>query len=339
MSAIADAPVDAQTPALRIRGLSKRFGGSGLLGRRGGVEALRDVDLAIGRGEIVALVGESGSGKSTLARCVARLEQPTTGAIELDGVDVLRTERRGASRGYRRRVQMVFQDPFGSLNPAHRVEAVLERVLRLHGTGGDDVHERCATLVESVGLDRAVLSAFPHELSGGQRQRIAIARVLAVEPDVILADEPTSMLDVSVRIGVLNLLSRLRDERGIAVLYVTHDLASARYLADRIVVMHRGRLVEGGESMALLAQPAHPYTRLLVGAVPDPARDGAPDGDARERLRGEIAAWTSAPDLERRTVDAEHDHWVLAPADHVTHAAASPAASASTSGSPLEEQP
>lgn len=339
MSAIAAARTDAHTPALRVQGLSKRFGGSGLLGRRGGVDALRDVDLAIDRGEIVALVGESGSGKSTLARCVARLEQPTAGAIELDGVDVLRTERRGASRAYRRRVQMVFQDPFGSLNPAHRVEAVLERVLRLHGTGGDDVHERCATLVESVGLDRAVLSAFPHELSGGQRQRIAIARVLAVEPDVILADEPTSMLDVSVRIGVLNLLSRLRDERGIAVLYVTHDLASARYLADRIVVMHRGRLVEGGESMALLANPAHPYTRLLVGAVPDPDRGAAPDAAARARLRDDIAAWTRPDALERRVVDAAADHWVLAPTDLDPRDAARASQTPSATRSHDQEQP
>ncbi len=308
--------VTEHDPVLRVRGLSKRFPGAGLFGRRGAVDALSDVDLSIGRGEIVALVGESGSGKSTLARCVARLEQPTAGTVELDGVDVLRSERRSASRAYRNRVQMVFQDPFGSLNPAHRVGAVLERTFQLHGMGQGDVHERCALLVESVGLDRQVLSAFPHELSGGQRQRIAIARVLAVEPDVILADEPTSMLDVSVRIGVLNLLAGLRDERGIAMLYVTHDLASARYLADRILVMHRGRIVEGGESTTLLANPSHPYTRLLVGAVPDPNRSSAPDVGVRARLREEIAAWTSAPALSRRIVDADNDHWVLAPEEN-----------------------
>lgn len=301
------------TPMVRVAGLSKRFSGGGLF-RRTHVEALRDVDLSIRRGEIVALVGESGSGKSTLARCIARLEQPTAGIIELDGDDVLRTQRRGASRDYRSRVQMVFQDPFGSLNPAHRVEHVLERSFRLHGTARGDVHEQCAQLVESVGLDRTVLSSFPHELSGGQRQRIAIARVLAIEPEVILADEPTSMLDVSVRIGVLNLLARLRDERGIAMLYVTHDLASARYLADRIIVMHRGSLVEGGESVALLANPQHPYTRMLVGAVPDPDRAGSFDPVERARLRDEIATWTGSDHLERRTVDAAAEHWVLAPA-------------------------
>lgn len=292
---------DAAAPVVRVRGLSKRFRGGSWL-RPTSTDALVDVDLELGRGEIVALVGESGSGKSTLARCIARLEQPTAGAIELDGDDVLRSQPRGASRAFRSRVQMVFQDPFGSLNPAHRVEHVLERSLRLHGRVRGDVREQVAELVESVGLDRAVLSAFPHELSGGQRQRIAIARVLAIEPEVILADEPTSMLDVSVRIGVLNLLARLRAERGIAVLYVTHDLASARYLADRIVVMHRGRLVEGGEPLALLADPRHPYTRMLVGAVPDPDRTAPFDPAERARLRDEIAAWTSAPRLVRQAV-------------------------------------
>lgn len=298
-------------PMVRVHGLTKRFGG-GLL-RRKGVDALRDVDLEIGRGEIVALVGESGSGKSTLARCIARLERPTAGTVEFDDGD-----ERGSrtSRSFRSKVQMVFQDPFGSLNPAHRVEYVLERSLRLHGLAGADVHEQCARLVESVGLDRAVLGSFPHELSGGQRQRIAIARVLAVEPQVILADEPTSMLDVSVRIGVLNLLARLREERQIAVLYVTHDLASARYLADRILVMHRGRIVEGGESVALLADPVHPYTRMLVGAVPDPDRVGSFDAAERADLRQQIATWTSAPDLEQRTIDTASGHWVLAPKDH-----------------------
>lgn len=298
-------------PMVRVHGLTKRFGG-GLL-RRTGVDALRDVDLEIGHGEIVALVGESGSGKSTLARCIAKLERPTAGTVEFDDGG-----ERGsrASRSFRSKVQMVFQDPFGSLNPAHRVEYVLERSLRLHGLAGADVHEQCAQLVESVGLERAVLGSFPHQLSGGQRQRIAIARVLAVEPQLILADEPTSMLDVSVRIGVLNLLARLREERQIAVLYVTHDLASARYLADRILVMHRGRIVEGGESVALLADPQHPYTRMLVGAVPDPDRTGSFDAAERAELRQQIAAWTSAPDLEQRMIDTASGHWVLAPKDN-----------------------
>ncbi|MFT4235009.1 MAG: ATP-binding cassette domain-containing protein [Microbacterium sp.] len=300
-----------ETPALRIRGLSKTFTQGGFFSRRR-VDALKDVDLDIARGEIVALVGESGSGKSTLARCVARLEQPDDGVLEVNGEDVLRTQRRRATHAYRSAVQMVFQDPFGSLNPTQRVEHVLERSLRLHGRATRDIHAQLVELVQSVGLPADVLGSFPHELSGGQRQRIAIARVLAIEPEVILADEPTSMLDVSVRIGVLNLLARLRDERGIAILYVTHDLASARYLADRVIVMHRGRLVEGGESVALLADPRHPYTRMLVGAVPDPDRSEEFDPAERARLREQIAAWAGAPS-RRVQIDADSDHWAWIP--------------------------
>jgi peptide/nickel transport system ATP-binding protein len=207
---------------------------------------------------------------------------------------------------------MVFQDPFGSLNPTQRVEHLLARRLVLHGRVRGDLREQVAGLVESVGLDPGVLGSFPHELSGGQRQRIAIARVLAVEPEVILADEPTSMLDVSVRIGVLNLLSRLRDEHGIAILYVTHDLASARYVADRTIVMHQGALVEGAESVALLADPRHPYTRMLVGAVPDPDRAEPFDPVERAHFRTEIAAWRES-ESERVFVDRATDHWVRMP--------------------------
>ncbi|MFT4229913.1 MAG: ATP-binding cassette domain-containing protein [Microbacterium sp.] len=301
-----------EVPAVRIRGLNKYFTqGSGRAKRT--ITALNDIELDIARGEIVALVGESGSGKSTLARCIARLEQPESGVLEVTGEDVLQTQRRHASKAYRSQVQMVFQDPFGSLNPTQRIEHVLSRSLQLHGKVKADLRMQLVDLVTSVGLPAEVLSSFPHEMSGGQRQRIAIARVLAVEPEIILADEPTSMLDVSVRIGVLNLLARLRDERGIAILYVTHDLASARYLADRTIVMYRGTLVEGGESMALLANPQHPYTRMLVGAVPDPDRTEAFDPIERARYRAEIAEWSAAPSA-RVTVDAANDHWVWRPA-------------------------
>jgi len=300
-----------KTPAVRIRGLDKTFAHGGFRARRK-VRALNAVDLDIGRGEIVALVGESGSGKSTLARCIARLESPDSGSMEVLGEDVLRTQRRRATKAYRSDVQMVFQDPFGSLNPTQRIEHVLARSLHLHGKARPDIRAQLVELIESVGLPAEVLASFPHELSGGQRQRIAIARVLAVEPQVILADEPTSMLDVSVRIGVLNLLARLRDERGIAILYVTHDLASARYLADRIVVMNQGTLVEGGESLALLDAPRHPYTQMLVGAVPDPERTTPFDPDERRRYRTQIAAWAEAPS-ERVTIDDASGHWVWKP--------------------------
>ena len=312
-------------PALEVRGLGKSFPIGGLFSRQA-VRALHGVDLAIGKGEIVALVGESGSGKSTLARCVARLEKPSEGAILLDGADVLKRDRFQASRAFRSQLQMVFQDPFGSLNPAHRIGHFLRRSLAIHGKGGGSeatVQARLEELMATVGLQADMLDSYPHELSGGQRQRVAIARALAVEPQVILADEPTSMLDVSVRIGVLNLMRRLRDEQGISMLYITHDLASARYLADRTAVMFAGELVEEGESLDLLANPTHPYTQLLVSAVPDPARAGTYDPARRAELRRAVMASTacafdgdpdqacSADEPVRHQVGArENGHWV-----------------------------
>ena len=291
--------VSNQTPALEVRGLGKSFHIGGLFSSQA-VRALHRVDLTIGRGEIVALVGESGSGKSTLARCVARLEKPSEGAILVDGLDVLKRDRFQASRAFRSQLQMVFQDPFGSLNPAHRVEHFLRRSLTIHGKGGtgqrgseEQTRVRLEELMTTVGLLPDMLDSYPHELSGGQRQRVAIARALAVEPNVILADEPTSMLDVSVRIGVLNLMRKLRDEQGISMLYITHDLASARYLADRTAVMFAGEIVEEGESLDLLANPGHPYTQLLVSAVPDPARAGSYDPVHRAQLRQAVMASTT----------------------------------------------
>ncbi|MBC9824177.1 ATP-binding cassette domain-containing protein [Terrabacter sp. MAHUQ-38] len=286
----------AAEPVVRVRGLVKEFRLGGLFSRNH-LRAVAGVDLDLPRGSIVALVGESGSGKSTIARCLARLEQPTAGSVAFDGVDVLRTERRRASRAYRRRVQMVFQDPFGSLNPAHRVEHVLRRPLEIHGhtTSARETRARLVQLMDAVGLDPALLDRYPHELSGGQRQRVGVARALAAEPDVILADEPTSMLDVSVRVGLLNLLRRLRDERGIAMLYITHDLASARYVADTTNVMFAGELVEGGESLTLMDEADHPYTRLLLSAVPDPRRVTALDADQRRELREQVLHPTDCP--------------------------------------------
>lgn len=296
---ITDGPhsaVPAPVPLVSLRGLSMDFHAGGVLSRQV-VRALRSVELDVFGGEIVALVGESGSGKSTIARCVARLQRPTSGSILLDGVDVLRSERRRASRNYRSKVQMVFQDPFGSLNPVHRVEYVLERAVRIHGRvrARSQVRARLEELLTTVDLPVELLDSYPHELSGGQRQRIAIARALAMEPKLILADEPTSMLDVSVRIGVLNLMRRLRDEQGISVLYITHDLASARYVADRTIVMFAGELVESAESLDLMASPAHPYTQLLLSAVPDPTRAITVDLAERARLRAAVLDAQSCP--------------------------------------------
>lgn len=260
----------AGSPLLEVEELCKSFTSKGLFGRATTVEAVRDVSFRLERGRAVAVVGESGSGKSTIARLLLRLERPDSGRILLEGRDVLREERHAASLDYRRRVQMVFQDPFGSLNPTHDVLHHLARPLLRHRRAVPaDVRQRAADLLRRVGLEPAeeFLDRRPFELSGGQRQRVAIARALAVEPDVLVADEPTSMLDVSIRVGILNLLAQLKREQGLGIVLITHDLASARYLADRILVCHRGRIVEDAAAESLLAQPAHPYTRALLAAL------------------------------------------------------------------------
>jgi len=279
-------PAPAATPLLELRGLRKTFA-AGRFARGAGACAARDVAFRLDRGECVALVGESGSGKSTIARMLLRLEPPDGGEIRLAGDDVLASEPRRASLRYRRRVQMVFQDPYGSLNPMHRVGHHLERPLRRHGAGAAGVHARVLELLRTVGLDPPgdYVDRWPHELSGGQRQRVAIARALAVDPELLVADEPTSMLDVSIRMGVLNLLARLKCERRLAILLITHDLASARYLADRILVLYRGRLVEDGPAERVVSAPAHPYTRALLAAIAGPraaphAPTAAPRNDA-----------------------------------------------------------
>ena len=274
---------------------------------RSTVRAVNDVSFDINRGEIVALVGESGSGKSTIARILARLEQPTGGQLILDGQDIFATERRRASMKYRSKVQMVFQDPFGSLNPAHRIEHFLTRPLQLHGENDSPqaLKLKLRELMATVGLGEQMLDRYPHQLSGGQRQRVAIARALAVEPEIILADEPTSMLDVSVRIGILNLMRKLRDERGVSMLYITHDLASARYIADTTMVMCAGDLVEGGESIELMAAPHHPYTQLLLSAVPDARRTQTVRPPKRDATGRNAARGTG----ERVTLSKSH--WAL----------------------------
>lgn len=263
-----------QTPILEVRGLTKHFK-SGNAMRVKFVKALEDVSFKLYPGKVVALVGESGSGKSTTARLISRLYDPTAGEILYQGKNVAEAKSRKAMLEYRSHVQMIFQDPFGSLNPVHRVEYILKRPLLLHKKAKrGNVQEAVQNLLRRVSLTPAEEFAekYPHQLSGGQRQRVAIARALAVEPRVILADEPVSMLDVSIRMGVLNLMAQLRDENNIAFLYVTHDLASARYFADETMVMYAGRVVESGPSEELIQNPQHPYTQLLLSAVPDPSR-------------------------------------------------------------------
>jgi peptide/nickel transport system ATP-binding protein len=214
------------------------------------------------------------------------LAPPSAGEIILNGQDVLKSEPRGASLAYRGDVQMIFQDPFASLNPVHTVGYHLERPLRIHGKahGGAERRGQVRALLADVGLEATYADVFPHELSGGQRQRVAFARALAVSPAVMLADEPISMLDVSIRMGILNLMDRLKRERGIAYLYITHDIASARYLADETIVMYAGRMVEGAAADELIQHPAHPYTQLLLSAVPDPRAKRERTARARAEL-------------------------------------------------------
>jgi peptide/nickel transport system ATP-binding protein len=258
--------------ALEVRDLSKRFPVGGAL-RRSYVHAVDDVSFDLRPGTITALVGESGSGKSTVARLLARLYDPNDGAVMFDGGDIMRVRRRREILRYRSQVQLIFQDPFASLNPVKTVRHHIERPLRLHDiVPPAEIEARVHELLDTVGLvpPPQIAAKYPHELSGGQRQRVAIARALAVEPKIVLADEPTSMLDVSIRIGILNLMLKLKEEHDIAFLYVTHDLASARYIADEILVMYAGQIVERGPVEDVLAEPLHPYTRLLLAAVPDP---------------------------------------------------------------------
>ena len=260
-------------PILQVRDLKKIFEvGSGLKPQK--LRALSEIQIDLYRGEVIALVGESGSGKSTVLKVLCRLEQPTSGSILFKGEDLLKKEPTTASLNYRGQVQMIFQDPFGSLNPVHTVSYHLERPLLRHGRAKSkkELREKVLELLETVGLKPAedFASKHPHEMSGGQRQRVAIARALAVDPDIILADEPISMLDVSIRMGILNLMDDLKIKRGLGYLYVTHDIASARYIADRTMVMYAGHMVEGGLSQVIMEEPLHPYTRLLLAAVPDP---------------------------------------------------------------------
>jgi peptide/nickel transport system ATP-binding protein len=237
------------------------------------VHAVDGISFELYAGTSVALVGESGSGKSTVGRVVAHLEAPTSGQVLFKG-EAPTLRRRSALKRYRSEVQLIFQDPYASLNPVHTVAYHLERPLRIHKMVGShrEARPRVLELLEQVHLTPAdqVIDKLPHELSGGQRQRVAIARTLAVRPGVLVADEPVSMLDVSVRLSILNLLSELVQKHDLALLYITHDIASARYFAERVLVMYAGEVVEVGPAEEITQSPAHPYTQLLVSAAPDP---------------------------------------------------------------------
>ncbi|GGI97751.1 dipeptide/oligopeptide/nickel ABC transporter ATP-binding protein [Alicyclobacillus cellulosilyticus] len=245
-------------------------------GKRTVIQPVDHVSFGIRPGEVLALVGESGSGKSTIARTLLRIVTPSAGSILFDGQDVTRVKGRALAQ-YRRNVQMVFQDPFSSLNPARTIEAHLSYPLRKHHRlRGKELGDRIDELLERVGLTptKDIRLKYPHELSGGQRQRVAIARALAVSPRFLVADEPISMLDVSIRAGVLKLMDDLRAAFNLAYLYITHDLASARYFGDRIMVLYGGRVMETAPSDDLIRNPSHPYTRLLLAATPGSGHRG-----------------------------------------------------------------
>lgn len=273
-----------QGGSLEVRNLVKEFK---VRGHKRILRAVNDVSFTLEPGKTVALVGESGSGKSTIAKAIMQLEKPTTGQILLDGKPVSR-HGRGLMR-YRKDVQMVFQDPFASLNPFHSIEHHIERPLKIHKAvpDGQTVRGQVFELLERVNLVPAeeIAPRRPHELSGGQRQRVAIARALAPGARFLVADEPVSMLDVSIRLGVLNLLARLQREQNLGVLYITHDLATARHFSDEIMVMYRGDVVEHGPADRVILDPQHDYTKTLLAAAPNPERIG----QMRDEVRAEFA--------------------------------------------------
>ena len=251
------------TPILKATGLTKHFPTSSGL-----VRAVSEVDFTLHAGETLALVGESGSGKSTIGRLILRLIEPTAGRVELDGRDIFALKP-AALRALRRDMQIIFQDPYGSLNPRMTVGAMLAEPLRLHGLAkGRAVEAAVAELMRLVGLQPDQANRYPHEFSGGQRQRIGIARALAVEPRLIVCDEAVSALDVSIQAQIVNLLGDLGRARGLAYLFISHDLAIVRHIADRVAVLYLGRIVELAPAAELFAAPRHPYTRALLSAIP-----------------------------------------------------------------------
>jgi oligopeptide/dipeptide ABC transporter ATP-binding protein len=259
------------TPLVEVADLVKHYKRRGWLrGDAAPVRAVDGVSFTVAPGETLGLVGESGSGKSTVGRAVLRLETPTAGTVRFDGADLASLDGT-ALRKLRRRMQVVFQDPFGSLNPRRTVGDSIAEGLVIHQIGTSaDRKARVDGLLEEVGLDASLADRYPHEFSGGQRQRIGIARALAVEPEFIVCDEPVSALDVSIQAQVLNLLLDLRARRGLAYLFIAHDLAVVRQIAHRVAVMYLGTIVELGPARQVISAPRHPYTRALVSAIPQP---------------------------------------------------------------------
>ncbi len=287
-------------PLLAVRNLVKEFSRArGLFGAPAVVRAVDDITFSIEPGETFGLVGESGSGKTTTSRCILRLIEPTSGAVEFKGEDVLRFSR-SRMRQARRDMQIVFQDPYSSLNPRMRVGDIVEEPLIIHREGAKaERRARVAELFQLVGLEASEVDRYPHQFSGGQRQRIGLARALALNPSLIVADEPVSALDVSVQAQVVNLLMELQERLSLTYLFIAHDLRLVRHICSRVAVMYRGRIVEMGVTALLFEAPAHPYTRALLSAipVPDPAVP-------RQRITLDPASFDQAASL--REVGAGH---------------------------------
>jgi ABC-type oligopeptide transport system ATPase subunit len=278
-------------PLLDVRGLVKEFAARrGVLRHGAAVRAVDDVSFAVTEGETFGLVGESGSGKTTTGRCVLRLIEPTSGSVTFRGEDVLQFDAK-ALRAARRHFQIVFQDPYSSLNPRMRVGAIVAEPLVIHGVGtAAERRERVKDLFALVGLDPSTVDRHPHQFSGGQRQRIGLARALALEPSLVIADEPVSALDVSVQAQVVNLMLDLQQRLGLTYVFIAHDLRLVREVCTRVAVMYRGRIVELADTSSIFRSPAHPYTRALLSAMPS-LTPGAP----RDRAHYDSATFERLP--------------------------------------------